>query len=95
MKKGNSSPLSSRLTKQLRALEAMPGETIDTREIPAVLDWSGAERGKFYRPVKRQLTLRLDGDVIEFFKRQGDGYQTRINAALREYAMTHRTRRSS
>jgi uncharacterized protein (DUF4415 family) len=52
-----------------------------------VLDWSKAERGKLYRPVKQQLTLRLDADVIHWFKShaKGGGYQTRINQALRRY----------
>ncbi|WP_051512783.1 BrnA antitoxin family protein [Skermanella stibiiresistens] len=36
-------------------------------------------------PAKKQLTLRLDEDVIEFFKGQGDGYQTRMNAVLRAF----------
>jgi uncharacterized protein (DUF4415 family) len=42
----------------------------------------------FYRPVKRQLTLRLDADVIAWFKAHAEpdeGYQTRINRVLREY----------
>lgn len=43
------------------------------------------ERGKFYRPVKQQITLRLDKDVIAWFKAGGDKYQTRINEALRQY----------
>ena len=57
----------------------------DTRDIPEVRDWTGARRGAFYKPVKQQLTLRLDADVVDWFKRQGEGYQTRINKALREY----------
>jgi uncharacterized protein (DUF4415 family) len=41
-------------------------------------------RGKFYRPVKRQVTLRIDSDILAHFQRQGPGYQTRINEALRK-----------
>jgi uncharacterized protein (DUF4415 family) len=44
-----------------------------------------AERGDFYRPLKEQITLRLDKDVIAWFKAGGEGYQTRINEALREH----------
>jgi uncharacterized protein (DUF4415 family) len=40
--------------------------------------------GVLYRPVKMPVTLRLDGDVIAWFKKSGHGYQTRINRALRE-----------
>jgi uncharacterized protein (DUF4415 family) len=46
-----------------------------------------------YRAVKRQITLRIDADVIEWFKaraRKGEGYQTNINRALREYVEQHR-----
>jgi uncharacterized protein (DUF4415 family) len=55
---------------------------------PKVLDWSDARRGLFYRPVKQRLTLRLDADVVAWFKshaRPDEGYQTSINRALREY----------
>ena len=38
---------------------------------------------------KRQLTLRLDSDVLEWFKQQGQGYQTRINVLLRAYMEEH------
>jgi uncharacterized protein (DUF4415 family) len=44
-----------------------------------------AERGDFYRPVKEQITLRLDKDVIAWFKAGGEGYQTRINEVLRDH----------
>jgi uncharacterized protein (DUF4415 family) len=70
----------------------MPEEEIDTRDMPEVRDWSGARRGVLYRPVKRQITLRIDADVIEWFKsraHEGEGYQTNINRALREYIRQH------
>jgi uncharacterized protein (DUF4415 family) len=38
---------------------------------------------EYYKPIKRPVTLRLDADVIAWFKRDGRRYQTRINAALR------------
>lgn len=77
---------------ELKALAAMPDEAIDTSDAPEQRDWSGAERGRFYRPVKQHLSLRLDADVIAWFKdhANGDeGYQTRINRALREYVRQH------
>jgi uncharacterized protein (DUF4415 family) len=77
--------LSAKSLRELEALAAMAEEDIDTSDIPEVTDWSGAKRGLFYRPVKQQLTLRLDADVIDWFRRQGTGYQSRMNAALREY----------
>ena len=81
---------------QLRALEALPDDEIDTGDAPEILDWSDARRGVFYRPVKQQITLRLDADIVAWFKahaRGGRGYQTDINGALREYVQ--RTARSA
>ena len=75
---------------QIRALEALPDDKIDTTDAPEILDWSDAKRGVFYRPVKRQITLRLDADIIAWFKaraRGGRGYQTDINGALREHVV--------
>jgi uncharacterized protein (DUF4415 family) len=73
---------------EIDALAALPCDEIDTSDIPEIRDWSGARRGLFYRPIKRQLTLRIDADIVEWFKEQaqgGKGYQTTINQALREY----------
>ena len=74
-------------------LAALPDAAVDTSDIPAldVAFWNNArvvmpERGK------RQLTVRLDGDVLDWFKAQGKGYQTRMNAVLRSYYEAHRER---
>jgi uncharacterized protein (DUF4415 family) len=78
------------------AAEGMADDEIDISDVPEVRDWSGTRRGLLYRPVKRQLTLRLDADIVEWFRthtRAGEGYQTRINAALREYVAAHRQKR--
>jgi len=80
------------LERQLAALDNLRDEDIDTSDIPEVLDWSGAEVGKFYRPLKQPVTIRLDMDVLAWLRRQGKGYQTRINSLLRE-AMHRRPRR--
>ena len=42
-----------------------------------------AEVGSLYRPIKKPVTLRIDSDVLAWFKKHGPGYQTRINQALR------------
>jgi uncharacterized protein (DUF4415 family) len=73
---------------ELQALADMPDDEIDFSDIPQTLDWSDAKRGLFYRPVKQQITLRLDADIVAWFKTQtegGKGYQTAINRVLREY----------
>jgi uncharacterized protein (DUF4415 family) len=88
MRKAGSKPLTARRRKELAALAHLPDDKIDTRSIPEVKNWSDARRGLFYRSVKQQLTLRLDADVIAWFKDQaprGEGYQTDINSALREH----------
>ena len=89
MRKGNSESLTEHEKAELAALETMPEGAIDTRDVPEVRDWSTATRGRFYRPIKRQITLRLDADVIDFFERGGKGYQTRMNEALRAWVRQH------
>lgn len=74
-----------RKSEELKHLAAMRDEEIDFSDIPERLDWSGAVRGKFYRKVKQQVTLRIDADVLSWFKAQGGKYQTAVNAALREH----------
>ena len=92
MKKGNSDPIAPELLAQLSALQALPDGDIDLSDSPEVTDWSGAMRGKYYRPVKQLLSVRLDADLIDWFKASGRGYQTRINAALREYVLSRQKR---
>jgi uncharacterized protein (DUF4415 family) len=79
--------LTPKILAELEALAAMPDDTIDLSDMPEVTDFTGWVRSKFYRPVKKQVTVRLDADVLEYFKaKQGGarGYQTAINAALRK-----------
>lgn len=83
--KKKSKKLASKLEKELAALDTMPEKDIDLSDAPEVTDWSSAQRGKFYRPLKEQVTLRLDADVLHWFRQSGSGYQTRINAALRRF----------
>ncbi|MCH9018953.1 MAG: BrnA antitoxin family protein [Proteobacteria bacterium] len=88
MKKAGSKSLTRKQKAELEALAALPDDRIDVSDIPEVRDWSGAKRGLLYRPVKKQLTLRVDADVVAWFKehaRGGRGYQTDINRALREH----------
>jgi uncharacterized protein (DUF4415 family) len=67
----------------------------DTPELtPAMFARSIVRRGLKPVPRKRQLTIRVDSDVLDWYKKQGQGYQTRINALLRAY-MQERLRRSA
>jgi uncharacterized protein (DUF4415 family) len=69
----------------LKRLADMPDDEIDFSDIREMseAEWANAVRGKFYRPVKAQVTARLDADIIAWLKAGGQGYQTRMNAILR------------
>ena len=88
MKREISKRLSAAQRREIKALIALPDDKIDTKDIAEIRNWTGAKRGLFYRPIKQQLTLRLDADIVAWFKskmQKGKGYQTSINQALREY----------
>ena len=88
MKKGASKRFTPEQEAELKSLADLRDDAIDTSDAPEQADWSGAKRGMFYRPLKQQLTLRLDADVVAWFREHttaSEGYQTRINRALREY----------
>jgi uncharacterized protein (DUF4415 family) len=73
-------------SRRLEKLFSRPDNEIDTSDIPELTEdfWQNAVRNTLYRPKKKQLTLRLDADVIAWLRRQGKGYQTRANALLRD-----------
>src|ERR1017187_594261 len=77
--------LTSQQKKELSALAALPDDQIDTSDIPElpVGAWKDAVRGRFYRPVKRAVSMRLDADVIAWLKKRGRGYQRRGHRHLR------------
>jgi len=81
--------LTPRQKRELAALAAMPDDQIDTSDIselpPAA--WKDAVRGRFYRPVKQAVSMRLDADVVAWLKKPGKGYQTRANRILRQRMM--------
>lgn len=85
-KRGESVVLSPQCEAELNALASKPDNDIDYSDIPATADkqWSEAVRGKFYRPLKTQASVRIDADVMAWLKQPGKGYQTRLNAILRE-----------
>ena len=87
MKRHVSEGITPEIQANLDQLATLSDDSIDLSDMPEVTDWTGWQRGKFYRPVKRQVTLRLDADLLHWFKEHGGtrGYQTRINAALRRF----------
>ena len=78
--------LTSKQNRELTALAALPDGQIDTSDIPELpaRAWKEAVRGRFYRPVKQAVSMRLDADVVAWLKKRGKGYQTRANRILRE-----------
>jgi len=79
-------PLTEKRKAELRALAERPDSEIDLSDIPLLDEkfWQNAVRNPFYKPVKTHATVRIDSDVMAWLKRQGKGYQTRMNAILRK-----------
>ncbi|MGB7761613.1 MAG: BrnA antitoxin family protein [Bryobacteraceae bacterium] len=77
--------LSAEKRKELQKLATRPDREIDLTDIPEIREIpSDAVIGRFYRPRKTTVTIRLDADVVAWIKASGEGYQTRINAYLRQ-----------
>jgi len=78
---------------QVAHLVSMPDSDIDTVDIPEapVENWALAKRPGLYKPLKKPVTLRLDTDVVSWFKdhAQSGGYQTEINRVLRRYVQSN------
>ena len=76
--------LSAEKRNELRKLAAKPDREIDLSDIPEIREIPpDAVIGRFYRPRKTTVTIRLDVDVLAWLKATGEGYQTRINSHLR------------
>ncbi len=93
----NPPPLSAEQEQRLKALADMPDSAIDFSDIPPLTDdfFKNAQQGTMYRRMKQQMTLRIDADILDWFKRQakdGKGYQTDINKALRAYMVAQEKR---
>jgi uncharacterized protein (DUF4415 family) len=74
----------SRQKKEVQALRRKPDSKIDLSDI-SEMDWSKGERGRFYRPIKQMVSLRIDADILAWFKSHHPKYQTAVNEALRDY----------
>ena len=85
-RRGELPPLTEERKAELKALAEMPEDTIDYSDIPPLDDafWQHAVRNPLYRPTKTHASVRIDSDVLAWLKSQGKGYQTRLNAILRE-----------
>ena len=82
--------LTAKQKRELKAIKELPDDRIDTSDIPELPQgaWRNAIRGRFYRPLKQAVSLRLDVDVVAWLKKPGKGYQTRANRILRQRMLT-------
>lgn len=89
----NNEPTSSNSQTDWQRLDAMSEEDIDLSDCPEITPEMFAKavvrRGLPAKKAKAQVTLRIDSDVLEWFKSQGRGYQTQINQLLRAYMEAH------
>jgi len=78
-------PITPARKRKLARLAGRSDAEIDFSDIPPLKQsfWENAVRNPFYRPVKQQLTVRLDADVVAWLRQHGKGYQTRLNRMLR------------
>ncbi len=86
VKRTSGTSLTARQKRELATLAALPDSKIDTSDIPELPPgaWKNAVRGRFYRPIKQAVSMRLDADVVAWLKKRGKGYQTRVNSILRQ-----------
>jgi len=75
--------------KRAKELKTLKDDDIDYSDIPE-LDKNFWKNAKIETPIKKQpISFRIDSDILEWFKNQGKGYQTKINTVLRSYAKAH------
>ena len=81
------------MRREIEALKKLPDDQIDTSDIPVMTDeeWNSRTHyiGLHYRPGKKSVTIRLDKDMVAWFKKQGKGWQTKMNWVLRLYFASH------
>jgi uncharacterized protein (DUF4415 family) len=89
-------PVSAKVKRNLKQIDQIRDAEIDTSDIPEWTDemFAQAERSRFYRPKKTRVTLLLDADLLAWLKASGAGYQTRINAFLREQMRSQVSRKA-
>jgi uncharacterized protein (DUF4415 family) len=78
----NSSKKVSARTRRLYEKRDKALDNVEPRQLPPEV-WANAEIGKFYRPLKTAVSLRIDADVLAWLKSKGEGHLTRINSILR------------
>jgi len=92
-KQGELPPLTEKRRGELKALSEKPDKEIDYSDIAPLNDefWKRAAPNPFYKPLKTHASVRIDSDVLKWLKSYGKGYQTRMNAILREAMFRSKT----
>lgn len=80
--------LTDEIKNELKQAKKQPIDLSDP-DAQEITTFNHAQIGKFYRPIKQQITLRVDADVLAWFKEKPGKYQALMNQALREYAHSH------
>lgn len=80
--------ITEKMQKELNALKRRKIDLSD-KDSAEITEWGHTEVGKFYRPIKEQITIRIDADILNWFKHATNKYQTLINQACREYMIYH------
>lgn len=83
--------LSAEQKARLDAVALMPDEQIDYSDAPSLPNAVWMKTAAELPHAKKQITLRIDAEVLEFFKHTGARYQSRMNAVLRSYVEAHKT----
>jgi uncharacterized protein (DUF4415 family) len=83
-------PLTQAQKSRLSALAALPDDQIDTSDAPSRPDAVWMKAAEQLPHTKKQITLRIDAEVLDFFKDSGKRYQSRMNAVLRSYVEAHK-----
>jgi uncharacterized protein (DUF4415 family) len=92
MRKANIKTNSIKISDRTRQLWEQRDKSLDNAEVPQVPPevWAKGVIGKYYRPLKTQISFRIDNDVLDWLKSKGEGHLSRINAILRERMMRER-----
>ena len=87
MSKPSTKTRTVKISGRTRALYARRNQSLDHAEVPQLspAQWAKGTVGKYYRPLKSQISFRIDNDVLAWLKSKGQGHLSRINAILREH----------
>jgi uncharacterized protein (DUF4415 family) len=88
-------PASKRKRKHEKTAQPLKGEKISGIPERSEIAWQSAALNPLYRPIKKQVTFRMDADVIEWLRKDGKGYQTKANALLRNLMLKEVTKKNN